>query len=237
MMVGGYNKNMDMCIAITIAKDNYRKRRRSQVEKLIDHTFKHYFQKDPEAFWINENGQRRSRSVHYGDEFRFRKAREEAEKNPVPVEQVIRYCNEFLTGIGVSPVANPRMDLKMMDLGKISYSDIKKEFCLLDERDIVWLKFSQTGHVGVVAQGNDINHDIPPSAAAYNYKDRAHRWVYTTAGIIIHRLGMRWDTSFVLVFPLMLNKSHYNRHEIETGIGNYLIDKGVPILDYYSHNY
>lgn len=207
------------------------------MEKLIDHTFKHYFQKDPEAFWINENGQRRSRSVHYGDEFRFRKAREEAEKNPVPVEQVIRYCNEFLTGIGVSPVANPRMDLKMMDLGKISYSAIKKEFCLSDQRDIVWLKFSQTGHVGVVAQSSDINFDMPPSADVYNEVDESGRWVYSTSGIILHRLGMRWDTSFVLAFPLRLNKTHYNRHKIETAIGNCLVDKGVPILDYYSHNY
>lgn len=27
-----------------------------------------------------------------------------------------------------------------------------------------------------------------------------------------------------------------NRKEIETGIGNYLEDRGVPIIDYYSHN-
>ena len=25
--------------------------------------------------------------------------------------------------------------------------------------------------------------------------------------------------------------------DIESGIGNYLIDNDVPILDYYSHNY
>lgn len=196
-----------------------------------------FFKKNPDAYLINENGEWRCRSVHFDDDFRFNKAQEEAEKDPAPIEQVISYCNEFLSRIGVTPVANPTMDPR-----KISYSEIKKQYHLNDERDIVWVKFtkgkdSQPGHVGVVAQSNDINFDIPPSADVYNDKDKNQRWVYNTSGIIIHQLGKRWDTSFVLLFPLQLDNVNYSRHEIETGLGNFLIDMGVPILDYYSHNY
>ena len=81
-------------------------------------------------------------------------------------------ANENITEVdmafpGILPVANPMMDPK-----KISYSEIKKQYHLSDERDIVWVKFAkgkgnQAGHVGVVAQSNDINFDLPPSADAY----------------------------------------------------------------------
>lgn len=195
-------------------------------------TINQFFKKNPDAFWINENGEWRCRSVHFHDAFRFDKAREEAEKDPAPVEQVIRYCNEFLSGIGVSPIANP-----VMHPGEINYSEIKKKYDLKDERDLIWVKLTIDGYVGVVAQSNDINFDLPPSADVYNDKDKSGYWKYNTSGIIIHQLGKRWDTSVVLVFPLGLKKISYSRHEIETAIGNYLTNKGVPILDYYSHNY
>lgn len=196
-------------------------------------TINKFFKKNPDAFWVNENGDWRFRSVHFDDDFRFNKAREEAEKDPAPVEQVIRYCNEFLSRIGVSPVANPVMNPR-----ELIYYEIKKQFQLNDERDIVWIQFTTDGYVGVVAQSNDINFDFPPSADVYNDKDKSQRWTYNTSGIIIHQLGKRWDTSFVLVFPLgRLNNINYSRHEIETALGNFLVDMGVPILDYYSHNY
>lgn len=34
-----------------------------------------YFKKDPNAFYINEKGEWRCRSVHFEDQFRFNKAR------------------------------------------------------------------------------------------------------------------------------------------------------------------
>ena len=48
-----------------------------------------------------------------------------------------------------------------------------------------------------------------------------------------------WDEGTVLVFPLINLKKlkDLDRSDIESGIGNYLIDNDVPILDYYSHNY
>ena len=59
----------------------------------------------------------------------------------------------------------------------------------------------------------------------------------TTAGRINQYLNKEWDDSFVLIFPLKQIPDKLNRSDIESGIGNYLIHKGVPILDFYSHNY
>ncbi|MCM1539299.1 MAG: hypothetical protein NC254_12995 [bacterium] len=197
-----------------------------------NNTIKHYFEKNPDAFCINEQGEWRSRSVHFESQFRSDKAQKEAQKKPVGKTQVAEHVNDFLYKIGVPKVLNPEMDPSEID-----YAKLKCDYQLEDERDLVWLKFTTDGYVGVVAQSNDINFDLPPSADVYNDKDKSQHWTYNTSGIIIHQLGKRWDTSFVLVFPLKLNNVNYSRHEIETAIGNYLIDHDVPILDYYSHNY
>lgn len=196
-----------------------------------DYNITQYFKKDLNAY-INENGKWRCRSVHFGDGFRFNKAQEEAKKDPVPVEEVIRYVNEFLSRTGVPPVLNPIMDPK-----EINYSEIQKQYHLNDDRDLIWMKFTTDKFVGVVAQSNDINFQLPTSAADYNKKRKGYRWQFNTSGVIIHKLGKQWDKSFVLVFPLRLQNTDYSRHELETAIGNYLIDHDVPILDYYSHNY
>lgn len=195
-------------------------------------TIEHYFKKNPDAFYKNEQGYLRCRSVRFGDPFRSDKALEQARKKPKERAQIEYLVNDCLGMIGVPKVPNPEMDP-----GKIDYAKLKRDYQLEDERDIVWLKFTTDGYVGVVAQSNDINFDLPPSADVYNDKDRSEHWTYNTSGIIIHQLGKSWDTSFVLVFPLKLNNVNYSRHEIETAIGNYLTDHDVPILDYYSHNY
>jgi rubrerythrin len=131
---------------------------------------------------------------------------------------------------------------------KEDYAKIKDLYHLADERDIVWLKFTQTGHVGVVACSNDIGFDIPQDESDYNIKVRVYnkfkkcyedRWKYTTSGILVHSVNEQWDESFVLVIPLESENQpcRYNRHEIEIAIGNYLAKNNVPIIDYYSHNY
>ncbi|MCH5274866.1 MAG: hypothetical protein J1E65_03425 [Lachnospiraceae bacterium] len=98
------------------------------------------------------------------------------------------------------------------------------------------MKFTTDKFVGVIAQSSDINFQLPISADDYNKKEKG-RWQFNTSGIIIHKLGKSWDTTKVLVFPLQLNNISYSRHEIETAVGNFLVDQGIPVLDYYSHNY
>lgn len=101
------------------------------------------------------------------------------------------------------------------------YDIIKEIFDLRDARDIVWIKFTKNGRVGVVAQSFDINFDYD-----------------TTSGELARDWDGGWDTSFVLIFPLTQDILRRNsKEELETAIGKYLTEKKVPIIDYYSHNY
>jgi hypothetical protein len=98
------------------------------------------------------------------------------------------------------------------------------------------MKFTTDGYLGVVAAGDDINFGIPNNSLEYNEKNNKGDWKYNTSGIIIHRLRKVWDESFVLIFPIP-DIGDRERRDIECGIGNFLISKGVPILDYYSHGF
>ena len=72
-----------------------------------------------------------------------------------------------------------------------------------------------------------------------NYYYIIRGWKYTTSGILVHYVGLEWDEEVILIFPLIGLREGTGRtkqrHELETGIGNYLITKDVPIIDYYSH--
>lgn len=117
----------------------------------------------------------------------------------------------------------------------IDYKKIQEEFDLADVRDIVWMKFTSSGALGVVASSNDVNFQKPSSIKEYDKTEQNGRWKYNTSGIIIDCLGETWDESFVLIFPIKSIPKGMTRHGVEKRIGNYLIDKGIPILDYFSH--
>ena len=177
-------------------------------------------------------------SVHFSD-FRINKAREEAKKQPVPVARIIELTNEFLQSLDIPPVENPRLpisDLLPTDFANIDYAKIKSDYRLADERDLVWMKFTEDGYLGVVASSSDINFNYPPSSENYNDRTPDGKWRYFTAGIILHSLDKSWDKSFVLAFPLKDLPEDLHRTSVERGVGNYLIAHSVPILDFYSHN-
>lgn len=101
------------------------------------------------------------------------------------------------------------------------YSLIKNKFGLSHTKNVLWLKFTQKGYLGVVAKGMDINFDYSP-----------------TSGRLVNEIGERWDESFVLIFPLTdLMLKGRDVGDIERAVGNYLISKHIPIIDFYSHNY
>lgn len=170
----------------------------------------------------------KSSSVRYGNCIRFDIADEQAKMEVIEIPKIIDYTNEFLELLGMDPVITPKWERE--SLGNDLYKKIKKVNNLEDERDIVWMKFTEDGFLGVVATSNDINFCIPQSEKEY---DKEHN----TSGIIIHHLGKKWDESFVLIFPLQNIPEKLKRGDVERGIGNYLIEKGVPILDFFSHRY
>lgn len=138
------------------------------------------------------------------------------------------------------------LNTENIDLHKLNESISSRYEGIASNEDIIWMKFAKEKYLdspyrylGVVACSNDINFQIPQDESEYDIPERIvngkiKTWVYNTAGILTHYTGLEWDKNFVLIFPLKsINKKQ--RHEIENGIGNYLIENGVPIIDYYSH--
>jgi hypothetical protein len=180
-------------------------------------------------------------SVHYKNTYRLEEAKRQASLSPVSIDEIIHHVNDFLDILGMEQVDSPRRKPSEID-----YAEIKQRYHLADQRDIVWMKFTTDGYLGVVAASNDVNFDLPPSSKDYDKRitvydpySKKYRpaWLYNTSGILVHQLGKEWDTSFVLLFPLANLPGGLERGDVERAIGNYLIDNHVPILDFYSHNY
>ena len=200
-----------------------------------------FFQRFPSTPPIGVKGDYRC-SVHFGNTYRLDEAREQASFSPVDVNVITTYVNDFFRSIGMNTVAAPVISNPL----QIDYEKIKRDYVLDELGDIVWMKFTKDRYLGVVATSNDINFDIPNNTAEYDKKEWKYNsflkqkelvWKHTSSGILVHQLGKVWDTSFVLVFPLSNIPNGYTRGNIERAIGNYLIDKKVPIIDFYSHNY
>lgn len=150
---------------------------------------------------------------------RFNVAKEEAKKKRVGINEIIAYVNEFLLAIDMDTVENPKIEFegdfseKLFEL----YKKVKDETG--NKGNIIWIKFTTDGYLGVVATGADVNFNMD-----------------NTSGRIIKHVGQKWDERFVLIFPLKKIPPNLTKQLIESGIGNYLISKNVPILDFYSHN-
>ena len=208
----------------------------------MNELLKRYLYVDPDAYSISNNGKEYAQSVHGRSYLRYNKAVMQSKMEPVPVEEIIEIIKKFLSDIGITTSENPVMNNPL----SINYRKIKEQYQLEDQRDIVWLKFTQDGYLGVVATSDDINFDIPNSKDDYDKKHKVfnkytqkyeEQWIYNTSGILVHKLNKSWDKSFVLLFPLKGITHEYKRGDIERAIGNLLIEKNVPILDYYSHMY
>ena len=212
------------------------------------------FTKDEKAFYDNKKGGKGFRGVNGIDTTRKNKAIEQAKLHPIPylcVFSLVNDCLELirmnnghkekniqcdcinLDGIQQEILDNGIIvkDLKWevckydKNLKRYTYWDpkydvIKEKFNLNKANDLVWLKFTNKGHLGVVAKSFDINFNTNNSS-----------------GTLVKQVGAEWDDSFVYIFPLTDDiLGNRKSGDIELVIGNYLISKGVPIIDFYSHN-
>lgn len=188
-------------------------------------------------------------SVHCGRTKRFDKAEEQLKKAPKTVDEIINLTNSFLHNIGLKTVDNPKFTNFSVDNDdktvKINDKKFNDQFGLVenplnDPKHVIWMKFAKNGQLGVVAASNDYNFDIPPSSDVYDEtnngkrKCKCNKWKYATSGIILHKLNLEWDESFLLIFPLQ-GIEDSQRKDIEEGVGNFLIENDVPIIDFYSH--
>lgn len=100
------------------------------------------------------------------------------------------------------------------------YNKIQTMFSLSRPSNILWIKFTKQGYVGVVAKSFDINFKTDNSS-----------------GILINKVNQELNEDFVFIFPLtdeiLGDKS---TGEVELAVGQYLIEMNVPIIDFYSHN-
>ena len=195
--------------------------------------FDAYAKPDEEAFfWSNELQKICGKPAVYkqGKHFSRKKtqrqeiAEKEAEKEPESIDRIINLTNCILSLGGMSEVKEPLIsgpELAGLLCGNTEF--YKQIFRIPRADQLVWMKFTSDGHLGVVAAGSDINFDKTNNS----YK-------------IINSCGLEWDESFVLAFPLYSNTNELDWDyisKIETVVGNYLIQNGVPIIDKYSHNY
>lgn len=220
----------------------------------MDHELERYFKPNEEASYVMRNGQRSLVSVNGKNKIRITRATEQAHKKPVAVQEVFNYLDSFIDMLKIDLPENYATTKQIVIDGKKheiknngiivknctwkppvwdantekyifydeKYDVIKEVFSLRYANDIIWLKFTKDGYVGVVADSFDIN---------FNYDN--------SSGKLLEMLNPRkyWDDSFVFIFPLIKNMvEKYNRKRIETAVGNFLLEKGVPIIDYYSHN-
>ena len=172
-------------------------------------------------------------SVHYS-QFRNDKAIEQASKPASRVEDIINITNRTLKSLKMKPIKDPYVEKPLEN--KSLYDDLKMKYGLSQIEDLVWMKFTKDGYLGVVAVSTDIKFQMPPSKSKYHAKINS-RWVYNTSGIIIHSLGKEWDKDYVLAFPLLNIPKGMHRGDIERAIGDELIKNDIAILDYYSHRY
>jgi len=193
------------------------------------------------AFWIDKRGEKRCQSVHGNSYVRYNDALQQSKKPLVDKNIIITLILTYLSEIGIQTTDNPEFDPKSID-----YDNIKERFELNSKDDLLWLKFTKDGYLGVVAVSADINFDMPKDSKEYDTTHKVYdpykkiykiEWLHNSSGIIIHKLGKRWDETFVLIFPLKNIPLGYTKNEVENAVGNMLISKDVPILDSFSHIY
>ena len=211
-----------------------------------------YFEANTEATY--ENNEKKLRLVSADEKIRVDKAMEQYDKAPVPISTVVSYVNEFLNmGSDNDNINKPRLEgiriggnyQAIVDRAIIifgcewqepvydkvkgrytfwdkKYNIIKNYFDLNFANDIIWIKFTEDGYLGVVADRFDIN---------FKYDNSSGRLIR-----VIDK-SKKWNEKFVVVFPITKDLlAIKSRKELETAIGNYLEEKGVPIIDFYSHN-
>lgn len=229
----------------------------------MNSSLEQYFVKEKDGYYYNKKSNKYLlKGVSCSnDRTRNKKAAEQAASAPIPFSKVYSYINEFLELIredngftdknikkdsimldGIEHLIidngiiirdnnwiSPHWNGSTYDIYDNKYYAIKCKFDLERVNDLLWFKFTDKGHLAVVASSCDINWD-------YN----------RSCGILVREVEENFDDSFVFVFPLTKQmvrtkaepNSRYRKFtnsKLELAVGNYLIDKGVPIIDYFSH--
>ena len=148
--------------------------------------------------------------------YRKKQGKAEHDKRKVYYYDICKLIDVFLSKIKIDSecICIKGVDILLL----LNYEVIKRQYKLNDQSDMVWLRFTNDGYLGVVGSSNDINFD----------KD-------TNSYKIIKYSGCEWDENRIIIIPLPEIKNREERELVEKMVGNYLLDNGVPIIDKYSH--
>ena len=223
---------------------------------------KRLFEPNPRAFYRAKDGSKRPRGVGCGDNVREIEAVRQAELNPTPITEVIKLCNEFVGLMQEVPEAK-RMaciepfylstntngliidNILLVSGGKwISefsqsehrYTKVDRKYRKIEEKfeldsftDIVWVVFTENGFVKVVGKGADLFQTTKTN----DQGEIALR----TAEKLVRFVHDKSNLTCAIIIPVNRKKLKFSTEKVELGLGNYLISKGVAIIDYFSHNY
>ena len=127
------------------------------------------------------------------------------------------------------------------DISQINYKKISCDYGTNDDRHIIWITFvdkelsdgRKRNYAAVVGAGKDIG---------FSQNKKIGTWK------ILHNLGVKWDKSKVIILPIRglksiglkrdgikINNILECRNGVEHFIGEYLVEKGVPIINLYQH--
>lgn len=160
------------------------------------------------------------------------KAQEKLDKIVPQKSKVRKILSKCLKEKGISGeviTINPLLE-------KIDYKKISETYGTNGEGHIIWVQFVISGHVAVVGAGKDIG---------FPKNENRGTWM-----ILSKLSNVEWDRTEVVIIPIReLDMNSYGlkyihkhgnnilkcRNGVEHCIGEYLIEKGVPILNYYQH--
>lgn len=160
------------------------------------------------------------------------KGREELDKPAVERTEVKKILSDCLKEKGISAevlTINPLSE-------KINYEQISEKYETNGAGHIIWVQFVISGHVAVVGAGKDIG---------FPKNENNGTW-----SILSKLPNVEWDRSEVIIIPVReldqhsygLKNIHKHRNNIlkcrngvEHYIGECLIKKDVPVLNYYQH--
>lgn len=174
---------------------------------------------------------------HVGDDtkkwyFRSEKAREQCKLSfgkQLDEKKLVECVNEFLGSLKMKQINFEDAQVKVVggrDIRRIDYAKIRRDNGNKED-DIVWIKLSK--------KERDGEKIISVVGATEDIFFTPKRKKESTSGRINKFVDADWFEDYVYIFPLLNIPSGLNRSDIESGIGNYLIAHGFPILDFYSH--
>lgn len=188
------------------------------LEKLVD--FNEYALPDPEAICQDDPN---------AVSIKMKRVGLEKSISVVGVERIIELTNEILTAGGLEPSIHPILSgeplQNILESGDSSviYRELLRSQGMASSSRLIWMKFTDDGHLGEVVSGNSIHFDDDTDASG-----------------IIASCGLKWDPSFVLVFPLVSIPGCFDgfrqgerkrMQKIKTAVVNYLSANKVPVLD------